>query len=157
MPSVKTKFVWNGDYIKVQGKKVINKSIFEVGLIVEGQAKLLAAVQYGYLAASITTQSRTEGTDLGSPAEYSSESVPAGHDVASFKLIGKPADDNEVFVGTAVDYGPYIEFGTVKMAAQPFLRPSLDLAKGKTLSIVKINSKYYFGDYLNARDIFLSM
>ena len=29
-------------------------------------------------------------------------------------------------VGTNVEYGPYVEFGTRRMSARPFLRPALD-------------------------------
>lgn len=32
-------------------------------------------------------------------------------------------------VGTDVDYAPHVEFGTVNMAAQPFLRPALGAAQ----------------------------
>lgn len=31
-------------------------------------------------------------------------------------------DTDSTYIGTNVEYGPYIEFGTVKMAARPFLR-----------------------------------
>lgn len=34
-----------------------------------------------------------------------------------------------VDVGTAVLYGPYLEFGTSKMAARPYLRPALEAAR----------------------------
>ena len=141
---------WQGEEIKIRGKKVIGKTTFETGLVVEGQAKLLCAIRYGYLAASINTQSKDEGTDLTNPSDYSKETPPDGHNVESFRLITKPDDDKEVLVGTAVDYGPHIEFGTYKMDAQPFLRPSLDLAKGRVLKIGLKNAKYYFKNYLVA-------
>ena len=139
---------WKGQDVKIKGEKVVNKSAYEIGLVVEGQAKLLCAVNYGYLAASITTQSDTKGTELESPSKYGKEAPPPDHQVSSFKKIEKPNDDNEVLVGSAVDYAPYVEFGTIKNNAQPFLRPSLDLAKGKVLTIVTINGKQEFGDYL---------
>lgn len=139
---------WKGQDVKIKGKKVVNKSAFEIGLVVEGQAKLLCAVNYGYLAASITTQSDTKGTELESPSKYGKEAPPPGHQVSSFKKIDKPNDDNEVLVGTAVDYAPYVEFGTVRSNAQPFLRPALDLAKGNWVTIITKNGKQEFGDYL---------
>lgn len=30
----------------------------------------------------------------------------------------------EVYIGTNVEYGPYVELGTSRMAARPFLRPA---------------------------------
>jgi hypothetical protein len=100
------------------------------------------------LAASITTQSDTKGTELENPSKYAKEVPPPDHQVSSFKKIEKPNSDNETFVGSAVDYGPYIEFGTVRSQAQPFLRPALDLARGKALTIVTINGRQEFKDYL---------
>jgi hypothetical protein len=126
-------------------------------LVIEGQAKELCARKYGYLAASINTQSVDNGTDIESPGKYAKETPPAGHKIGTFRKITKPTDNKTTFVGTAVDYGPHKEFGTIKMPADPFLRPALDLAMGKTLTIVKLNTKYYLGDYINARDVFLEM
>jgi len=139
---------WKGEDVKIKGKKVVGRSAYEIGLVVEGQAKLLCAVNYGYLAASITTQAFDKGTELESPGVYAKETPPQDHQVSSFKKIEKPNDDNEVLVGSAVDYAPYVEFGTVRGHAQPFLRPSLNLAKGKVLLITTKNGKQEFGDYL---------
>lgn len=133
---------WYGDDAKIQGKKVINKSAFETGLIVEGTAKGLAPVNFGYLAASITTQSKTDGTRPDSPKRSAS---PKGLDpgMPENMTIDKPTDENEVHVGTPVEYAPYIEFGTIRTPGQAFLRPALDLAKGETLRILEENGKKF--------------
>lgn len=39
--------------------------------------------------------------------------------------INKSVSGNSCTVGTNTEYAPYVEFGTCKMAAQPFLVPSL--------------------------------
>lgn len=44
-------------------------------------------------------------------------------------------DGKRAFVGTNVDYAPYVEMGTAKMAAQPFLRPALHANRGKIKKI----------------------
>ncbi len=132
---VKTDLAWNGQDVKIRGRKVVNKSAFEIGLVVEGQAKTLTPVKTGRLRGSITTQSATKGTSV--------EGDATGAD-----KIAAPGDPQEVFVGTAVDYGPYIEFGTERSDAQPFLRPALDLAQGKVLSITLKNGRMEFKDYL---------
>jgi len=126
---------WNGTVVKVKGKRITNKSAFEIGLIVEGQAKLLAPIKKGRLRGSITTQSGSNGSAPEAPAG-------AGDTIAS------PTDDSEVLVGTAVEYAPYVEFGTVRSHAQPFLRPALDLAKGKALTVMEKNGRIEFSDYL---------
>ena len=132
---VKTDLAWNGADVKIRGRKVVNKTAYETGLVVEGQAKVLTPVKTGRLRGSITTQSAGKGTAVEGEAKAADK-------------ISAPADDQEVLVGTAVDYGPYIEFGTVRSDAQPFLRPALDLAKGEVLTIGQKNGKMEFKDYL---------
>jgi len=126
---------WNGTDVKLKGKRVVNKSAYEIGLVIEGQAKALCAVKTGRLAGSITTQAPDKGTAPGAPA--------TGRDV-----IAPPLGPFEVFVGTAVEYAPYVEFGTSRSSAQPFLWPSLDLARGKAMTIVDHNGRFEFREYL---------
>ncbi len=126
---------WKGQEVKIAGKRVVNKSAYEIGLIVEGQGKLLCAVDTGRLAGSITTQASDHGTNPEAPA--------TGAD-----RIQSPVDADEVLVGTAVEYGPYVEFGTVRSNAQPFLRPALDLAQGKTLTVMEKHGRMEFKEYM---------
>ncbi len=37
--------------------------------------------------------------------------------------------EQEVRIGSSVEYAPHVEYGTSKMAAQPFLRPAFDKNK----------------------------
>lgn len=149
--------IWHGEEIKIQGKKVTGKTCFEIGLVIEGQAKLLCPIDMGYLAASITVASISKSTEMSAVKANPSKakSTRNSHEAffsdmpENFRKITPPRDEEEVFVGTVVEYGPYIEFGTVKSAAQPFLRPSLALAKGKVLTLTKFNAKFYFKEYLN--------
>jgi len=127
--------VWNGKEVKILGKKAVGQSIFGVGLIVEGQAKALAPIDTGQLAGSITTQSRVKGTDVESPA-------------LEIDKIGKPQEELEAWVGTAVMHGTWMEFGTSKTNAQPFLRPALALAEGRSLTLVERESKIVFKEFL---------
>lgn len=163
---------WHGNEVKIQGNLVINKSIYEIGLIVEGQAKLLAPKDTGYLAASITTQAYGgKGTDPEDPRKYASTMGKYTAAMASEGIeptykknkkeyslwemtIQSPKEENQVIVGTALDYAPHQEFGTVRASAQPFLRPALDMARGKALTLVKLNSKIHFKEYLTEKDAY---
>jgi HK97 gp10 family phage protein len=146
--STKVATKWNGSEVKIIGQKIISDSTYKIGLVVEGQAKELAARRFGYMAASINTQSKDKGDELENPSKYAKEIPPSYHKVDSFRKISKPENDNETLVGTAVDYAPYKEFGTVKMEADPFLRPALDLAMGESKTILETEGKYQFKDYL---------
>lgn len=131
---------WNGEEVARRSEKLANLSAFEIGLAVEGQAKLLCPVAKKYggrLRGSITTASGT-----------GKRTNPSGTNSNSEDKIAAPNDPNETFVGTPVFYGPYVEYGTFKMNAQPFLRPALDMVRGKILSIVKKSAKTELGDYL---------
>lgn len=148
---------WRGREVKIQGKIAVGKSAFAIGLMVEGQAIELCARRYGLLAASINTQSINDGTELKAPDKYKTigdnrNAFDESMARRTFSKIEKPKDDMEVFVGTHVDYGPYVEFGTVKSSAQPFLRPSLDLAQGKKLTIIEIEGKKHLKEYLTTKD-----
>lgn len=35
-------------------------------------------------------------------------------------------DEHTEIIGTSVEYGPYVELGTTRMKAQPFLRPAVE-------------------------------
>jgi HK97 gp10 family phage protein len=43
---------------------------------------------------------------------------------------------NDVEIGFSAEYASYVEFGTYKMAAQPFLRPAFDEAEAAALSAI---------------------
>lgn len=40
--------------------------------------------------------------------------------------IANDHDETAVYVGTNVEYAPYVELGTYKMPARPFLRPAIE-------------------------------
>jgi len=126
---------WNGEVVKRKGQSATGKSTYEIGISVANQAKLLSPKKTGRLRGSITAQSANNGTEVEAPAE------------ADDKITG-PSGGLDTYVGTSVEYGPYMEFGTVRSNAQPFLRPALDSIVGQAVSIVRKNAKTEFGDYL---------
>lgn len=132
---IKTEEEWNGDKVIKLSNDAIDESVFKVGLVVEGQAKLLSPRDTGRLAGSITTQARTRGTETEGPTQAGDK-------------INRPAVDKEALVGTAVDYAPYMEYGTIRTSAQPFLRPALDMAQGKVITITREEMKRELGGYL---------
>ena len=76
------------------------KALAKLGVRVTTRAKQLAPVDTGRLRSSIAMEI---GTDNG---------------------------DVVVRVGTNVHYAPYLEFGTRRMTARPFMRPALDAIRG---------------------------
>ena len=111
MSEFRTKVRWYGDRIKINASRASTESIYDLGLYAEKQAKQYAAKWYGYLAASINTQSRSRGTNVESPQIYARRAQPERYSVEGFNEIKKPRSDRTVFVGTNVVYAMAIEFG----------------------------------------------
>ena len=53
-------------------------------------------------------------------------------------------DGDGVIVGTNVDYAPFVEYGTSRSSAQPYLRPAIDIIRGRAPEIVAEEGKREF-------------
>ncbi len=114
-------------------KTATDKTNLEMGMRVMGQAKLLAPVnkkigEGGRLRNSISVTSRH--------AEHKGFNDSPG-DRADNKLSTQGLTEGDVYVGCNLDYAVHQEYGTMRMAAQPFLRPSVDIeVKGESIQSV---------------------
>ena len=122
-------------FLKINGdvfKGVLNannKSLLESSIIVAAQAKALAPVALkngGQLRNSIMWKTHKKDGGLND----------SGGVKASAKLNEKPKT-NEALIGSNLLYSIYQEFGTRRMAPQPFLRPAAE-----TLGIGQIVTSY---------------
>ena len=88
------------------------KGMIKVAMLVVSQAKALAAVhkKSGLLRNSIMWKSSSSQGGL-EEGDALSESV----------------SEDEIIVGSSVEYAIYQEYGTRKMAAQPYLRPAIKI------------------------------
>jgi HK97 gp10 family phage protein len=80
----------------IKAESELEKAILKGCLVIEGEAKTNSAVDTGYMRASITHQ------------------------------LSKQKGKTVGLVGTNTEYAPHIEYGTVKMKSQPFLRPAYE-------------------------------
>lgn len=95
-----SKVKWYGDKLIKEVGLKCFQDIEKACLLVEGDSKRMVAVDTGRLRASITHE------------------------------VEKKGDEVTGRVGTNIEYGIYQEYGTSKMSASPFLRPSLEKNKG---------------------------
>lgn len=102
-------------------KRRIPVALEECGLAAEGYAKRLCAVDTGLLRNSITHAVSGE-----SPA-ISSYSDTAGEQHGEYSGSAPAASGSEmaVYLGTNVEYAPYVEMGTRRTPAQPFIKPAV--------------------------------
>ena len=108
---VRADVVWNGDKA-IQAVKKNEAALKAVGIIVQEAAKKLLtmypAVDTGNLRGSITFAIHNYASQPESPATGADALSPHHR-------------RNEVWIGTNVHYAPYVEFGTYKMRARPYL------------------------------------
>lgn len=140
--------------------RALGMGVLNFGHAVEAGAKREAPVRGGYrsfLTTKMTKAGREgkipRGADNGSvliggtlrrsihsaawvngvPVAGSQQSDENGKGIPDYA----PAKGVMVAVGTNCEYGAYVEIGTVKMAARPFLGPAWDAAMGNFDSLVR--------------------
>lgn len=101
-------------------KKVIRAAVRKGAILVRNKAREKVPVKTGTLKKSIKIRSNR-----------------VANGIISFKI--GPTNDKKK--GTDVFYGRFIEFGTSKMAAKPFMRPALDESETEVLNVVIDNIK----------------
>lgn len=107
---------------KALPETVQKAALAEGGEIIASEARLLVPVDSGNLRDSITVSDERLGGAFKMDSGLGSRSV-------------------QVFIGPRTRggrpdgfYGHMVEFGTVKMAAQPFMRPAFDSTEGQVRS-----------------------
>ena len=96
-----TKIKWHGDKLIKEVGLKCFQTMEKACLLVERDAKRMCPVDTGRLRASLSHE------------------------------IERSKDGTVGRVGTNVEYGVYVEYGTRKMSAKPYLRPALENNKGK--------------------------
>jgi len=99
--------------------------------IITGMSKLKAQLEAVGLA--FTVDDLVEGALVIAVEAENNCPVDTGF-LRSTVFVQKTGDDVEI--GFNARYASYVEFGTYKMAAQPFLRPALDSVEAEALSAI---------------------
>jgi HK97 gp10 family phage protein len=161
--NIDSKKSWKGEEVILAARNTTNKSNYEIGMMIEADAKMNCPSNDGILRGSISVSDKGKKVD-GFPE----------------------AKEDEAFVGTVVDYAPYVEYGSgphktnvgsqdfvdkittwamrkgianpwpiIKHIRkygtdpQPFMRPALDRMNGDVVIDVYIkNGKVEFKDYI---------
>lgn len=84
----------NSEAVKAAKDQAVEAALEEIGQIAEGYAKVLCPVDTGRLRNSITHQ------------------------------VGKTGGKHSVAIGTAVEYGKYVEVGASNRSPKPYLKPA---------------------------------
>lgn len=101
---------------------IIPKGLATAGVMLEDDAILRAPVLSGRLRASITWATNRQQEKVRSEAKANDG-------------VSQPSNAETLYVGTAVEYAPYKEYGTRFSKAKPFLRPSMKARRKDILNI----------------------
>ena len=107
-------------------KTAIERALLEMGFRIERDAKDMCTVDTGRLRASISTNWTNSGLNEGA----------TGGEAKRGDGIKKPNPKYGKFtvvVGTNVFYGFFVEHGTQKMSAQPFIFPAYFTNEGEVI------------------------
>lgn len=75
---------------------------------------------------------------IGGKAEsYAKKLCPVDTGNLRNSITHEQYDENTEVVGTNVEYAPYVELGTHKMSARPFLRPAAEGHSSEYADIIK--------------------
>lgn len=111
---------------KVQ-KKLVRHALRESAKIVRDAAKVLVPVDTGELRDSLKVQAMPRKKNkIGIQVVASDETLNKG--------LKQAKKSGAAFSGT-VFYGAFVELGTSKMQARPFLRPALDQNRQRCLNV----------------------
>lgn len=99
--------------------------------VIAGMSKLTA--QLNEIGLAFTVDDLAEGALVIAQQAENNCPVDTGY-LRSTVFVQENGDDVEI--GFEAPYASYVEFGTYKMAAQPFLRPAFDEAELQALSAI---------------------
>lgn len=124
------KFNDNSGKILEEFQEKILRGLERVGSQAEGYAKDLCPVgtsestgKPGYIGGTLKN-SITHAVSGQAPA-ITSYSDNSGKIKGSYSGSAQNSKVPSVYIGTNVEYSPYVELGTSKMAAQPYLKPAV--------------------------------
>ena len=135
MADITVNLISNRALVEAALPGAIERALEAVGLQAEGYAKMKCPVDTGLLRNSIT---HAVGGKAPALSSYQSNSTHAVSDATiRAKTAGKPVEirtgsysgtapkEQAVYIGSNVEYAPYVEYGTSKTKAQPFLKPAV--------------------------------
>ena len=103
------------------------------GIRIKGQAVLLADFTQGYQTGFLKNS-----LSYSIDGKRAGANENPGEKVSAREMVAVSNTDNTVHIGTNVEYADYVERGTSRMSAQPYLRPAYDMSKSDVEKLVKI-------------------
>lgn len=104
--------------------EAVARALEMIGLQCEKYAKFLCPTDTSLLKNSITHAVSGEGTAIST---YHADKAKGGATrIGRYAGVVGNSKEEAVYIGTNVEYAPYVEYGTKKMDAQPFIKPAVN-------------------------------
>lgn len=107
----------NSEAVKAAKDQAVEAALEEIGQIAEGYAKVLCPVDTGRLRNSITHQVGGSGKFTHNYTDDSGRLYTEGFRASTDSKLS-------VAIGTAVEYGKYVEVGASNRSPKPYLKPA---------------------------------
>jgi HK97 gp10 family phage protein len=105
--------------------------------MIEGYDKLLQ--QFENIADLDWVKAETAGMEIIAEEARALVPVDTGALQDSIRVQVEGEEVQLVAGGEGVDYQAYVEFGTIKMEAQPYMRPAIDSKQGEATKAIAAN------------------
>lgn len=132
-----------GQLPKATARNVLRRTLKKAGEPTAERARQLVPVNQGHLKRSITVSTK-KPVGHGAGRQAFAAAMRAGATKAAAGAAARAANRTsadafaEAFIGPGrYPHAHMVEFGTEKMAPQPYLRPAWDATKMKVLDIIK--------------------
>lgn len=132
------KVEWNGDKFLHNLENNLGQNLEKAAIYLKDHVK------------TALNRSQPRSRSVGDSGVHYKGLEPSAPGEAPKKLVGflqrsiahaMSADRQQAFVGTNLEYGLFLEIGTSKMAARPYLRPTLDKLKDEITRIIATGKK----------------
>jgi HK97 gp10 family phage protein len=111
--------------------------MLNLGLFIEGRAKQFVPVRTGNLRRSIHTVAFIDKKIIGRSGDELAPFGPADY--------SEEQDGIGVIVGTNAGYGIFVELGTVRMSARPFLTPAAQEGVSQAPALIREGAEKHYG------------
>ena len=106
-----------------------------MGIEVTGLRPLMATItKYSDLLEDLTPSLQT-GIEKG--ADHARSVVPVDTGYLQSTIYGQVNGPNEAEMGATAEYAAFVEFGTIHMAAQPYIEPGSQIALQSVLEDIR--------------------
>lgn len=127
------------DKVLMAAAKAVEVALEAAIIDMHNQAVELAPVKSGNLKGSLTWTIGGKVGGLNSPGGKQPKGTPK--QATAEDGVQATNETDTAYLGTNVEYAPYMEYGTKDVDAQPFLRPAFDARKKYTEEIMRKHFK----------------